>query len=121
MTGLAACPGVVTGKPVFSSKDAINCTEPCILVTHETTPDDIAGMAAAIGILTQTGGATSHAAVVARAMDKPCIIGCTELALDEAAWKGVKQVTIAARPAGSGSTWTFRWSTAPRSPELGTW
>ena len=94
MTGLPACPGLVTGKPVFSSNAAINCTEPCILITHETTPDDIAGMSAAIGILTKTGGATSHAAVVARAMDKPCITGCTELALDEFAWKGVKQVTI---------------------------
>ena len=77
--GKGACPGVVTGKPVFSSQDAVNCTEPCILVTHETNPDDIAGMAAAVGILTQTGGSTSHAAVVARAMDKPCIVGCTEL------------------------------------------
>ena len=77
--GKGACPGVVTGKPVFSSQDAVNCTEPCILVTPETNPDDIAGMAAAVGILTQTGGSTSHAAVVARAMDKPCIVGCTEL------------------------------------------
>ena len=55
-TGLPACPGVVSGKPVFSSKDAVNCKEPCILITHETSPDDIAGMAAAKGILTQTGG-----------------------------------------------------------------
>ncbi len=77
--GKGACPGVVTGRPVFSSQDAVNCTEPCILVTHETNPDDIAGMAAAVGILTQTGGSTSHAAVVARAMDKPCIVGCTDL------------------------------------------
>lgn len=82
--GLPACPGVVSGKPVFSSEDAVNCTEPCILITHETTPDDIKGMAAAIGILTQTGGATSHAAVVARAMDKTCVVGCTGLAMDVA-------------------------------------
>ena len=47
LVGLPACPGVVTGKPVFSSQDAINCKEPCILVTHETTPEDIAGMNAA--------------------------------------------------------------------------
>ena len=53
-----------------------------ILVTHETNPDDIAGMAKAVGILTQTGGATSHAAVVARAMDKPCVVGCTDLVID---------------------------------------
>lgn len=81
LNGLPACPGVVTGKPVFSSEDAVNCTEPCILITHETTPDDIAGMNAAVGILTQTGGATSHAAVVARAMDKACVVGCTEMEL----------------------------------------
>ena len=59
---------------------------PCILVTQETNPDDIAGMAKAVGMLTQTGGATSHAAVVARAMDKPCVVGCTELVNDGACW-----------------------------------
>jgi pyruvate,phosphate dikinase len=90
--GLPACPGVVSGKPVFSSEDAVNCKEPCILITHETTPEDIKGMAAAIGILTQTGGATSHAAVVARAMDKTCVVGCTGLDLDAA--KGCTKVTI---------------------------
>ncbi len=46
LVGLPACPGVVSGKPVFSSEDAVNCKEPCILITHETTPDDIKGMAA---------------------------------------------------------------------------
>ena len=90
--GLPACPGVVTGKPVFSSEGAVNCKEPCILITHETTPEDIKGMAAAIGILTQTGGATSHAAVVARAMDKTCVVGCTGLDMDAA--KGTQKVTI---------------------------
>lgn len=50
-----------------------------MLVTHETTPDDIKGMNAAVGILTKTGGATCHAAVVARAMDKACVVGCTEI------------------------------------------
>ncbi|MCO5157854.1 MAG: PEP-utilizing enzyme [Aquamicrobium sp.] len=90
--GLPACPGVATGKPVFSSSDAVNCTEPCILVTHETTPDDIAGMNAAAGILTQTGGATSHAAVVARAMDKSCVVGCTDL--DWSMVKAAKRITI---------------------------
>ena len=83
LIGLPACPGVVTGRPVFSSAEAVKATDPVILVTHETDPDDIAGMAKAIGILTQTGGATSHAAVVARAMDKACIVGCTDLILDK--------------------------------------
>ena len=100
LTGLPACPGVVSGKPVFSSADAVNCNEPCILVTHETTPDDIAGMAKATGILTQTGGATSHAAVVARAMDKTCITGAT--ALDMAEMKKVKKVTI---DGSTGNVW----------------
>ena len=90
--GLPACPGVATGKPVFSAQDAVDCTEPCILVTHETNPNDIAGMAKAAGILTQTGGATSHAAVVARAMDKTCIVGCTTL--DWTTLKKAKRVTI---------------------------
>lgn len=92
LVGLPACPGVVSGKPVFSSVDAINCKEPCILIGHETTPDDIGGMNAAVGILTKTGGATSHAAVVARAMDKTCVVGCTEMDID--ALKKFKRITI---------------------------
>ena len=79
LIGIPASPGVVTGKVVVSSLQAIASEEPCILVTEETTPDDIAGMAAAVGILTRTGGATSHAAVVARGMNKPCVVGATEL------------------------------------------
>ena len=81
LVGLPACPGVVTGRPVFSSEEAVKAKDPVILVTHETDPDDIAGMAKAVGILTQTGGATSHAAVVARAMDKPCVVGCSQMEL----------------------------------------
>lgn len=73
--GLAACTGVVTGKVVHSSKDAISCKEPVILVTQETTPDDIEGMFAAKGIITMQGGSTCHAAVVARGMNKPCVVG----------------------------------------------
>ena len=80
--GKGASPGVATGVIVFTAADAVNCTEPCVLVTHETCPDDIAGMNAAMGILTATGGTTSHAAVVARAMDKPCVVGCTDLKLE---------------------------------------
>ncbi len=100
--GIPACPGVVTGVPVFSAADAINCTAPCILVTHETTPDDIAGMNAAVGILTQTGGATSHAAVVARAMDKACIVGCTTLDVDAVKQMGLKKLTI---DGSTGNVW----------------
>lgn len=73
--GIPACSGVVMGRPVFSSEDAIDCKEPCILIAQETKPDDIAGMYAAVGIVTMTGGATSHAAVVARGMNRACICG----------------------------------------------
>jgi len=90
--GKPASPGVVTGKPVFSSADAVKAKGNVILITHETTPNDIAGMNAAVGILTQTGGATSHAAVVARGMDKACVTGCTNL--DWNVVKAAKSVTI---------------------------
>ncbi len=79
MVGLPACNGVVSGRAVFSAEEAVDCPFPCILVTAETNPDDIAGMKAAIGILTATGGFTSHAAVVARAMDTPCVTGCSDM------------------------------------------
>ena len=102
LVGLPACPGVVSGKPVFSAEDAVNCTEPCILISHETTPDDIAGMNAAVGILTKTGGATSHAAVVARAMDKPCVVGCTTLDIDAVKGSGCTKITI---DGSTGNVW----------------
>ena len=79
--GKPASPGVAIGRLVFSAQAAVAAKEPCVLITHETCPDDIAGMYVAQGILTATGGATSHAAVVARGMDKPCIVGCTALEL----------------------------------------
>ena len=75
--GIPASGYVVTGVLAFSNDFAINCTAPCILISKETTPDDIKGMEASVGILTQTGGATSHAAVVARGMDKVCVVGCS--------------------------------------------
>jgi pyruvate,orthophosphate dikinase len=103
LTGIAASPGVATGKPVFSASCAIDCAEPCILITHETAPDDIAGMAAAEGVLTAIGGSTSHAAVVARAMNKPCVVGCTDVDLDPAKWANVHKITI---DGGTGRVWT---------------
>jgi pyruvate,orthophosphate dikinase len=80
--GLPANNGVVKGRAVMTSDEAVQAAaagENVILVRHETDPDDIMGMNAAIGILTKTGGATSHAAVVARAINKPCVVGCTSL------------------------------------------
>ena len=75
ITGVGASKGVATGRAWFSSK-AAQLNKGGILVSHETTPDDFAGMAASVGILTKTGGSTSHAAVVARAMNRACVVGC---------------------------------------------
>lgn len=77
VVGIAAGGGIVSGVAMLDADSAVNCKEPCILVTEETDPDDIAGMNAARGILTATGGLTSHAAVVARGMNKTCVVGTT--------------------------------------------
>jgi pyruvate,orthophosphate dikinase len=83
-TGLNASPGAASGKIVFDADTAAERGEheDVILVRWETTPDDIHGMIAAKGILTVHGGMTSHAAVVARGMGKPCVAGCEALSLD---------------------------------------
>lgn len=77
--GCGAAGSIVSGTAVLSAKEAIEFNGPCILVTEETTPNDFAGMVASVGILTTTGGATSHAAVVARGMDKTCVVGAENL------------------------------------------
>lgn len=86
-TGLPASPGAACGTVVFTADDAVMVMEhnktPVILVREETVPDDIHGMDAARGILTARGGMTSHAAVVARGMGKPCVAGCEALHIDE--------------------------------------
>ncbi len=85
--GLAASPGAAVGKVVFDPDEAVELAqngEKVILVRPETTPDDIHGMNAAQGILTARGGMTSHAAVVARAMGKPAVVGCEELMINMA-------------------------------------
>jgi pyruvate,orthophosphate dikinase len=84
-TGLNASPGAATGLAVFDADTARQWTEAgrtVILIRPETTPDDVHGMVAAKGILTQRGGATSHAAVVARGMGKPCVTGCEGVKVD---------------------------------------
>jgi pyruvate,orthophosphate dikinase len=84
--GLPASPGAASGKVVFSSAEAEAAIgEDVILVRKETCPDDIGGMNIAQGILTAHGGMTSHAAVVARGMGKPCITGSGEIIIDETA------------------------------------
>ena len=83
--GLNASPGAAAGQIVFTADDAVvwhQDGKDTILVRVETTPDDVHGMIAARGILTAKGGATSHAAVVARGMGKPCVAGCEALQID---------------------------------------
>jgi pyruvate,orthophosphate dikinase len=84
--GLPASPGAASGKIVFTADDAENWAferdEKVILVRKETSPEDIHGMHAAQGILTSTGGMTSHAAVVCRGMGKCCVAGCADVVVD---------------------------------------
>ncbi|MBC7586379.1 MAG: pyruvate, phosphate dikinase, partial [Tardiphaga sp.] len=84
-TGLPASPGAASGEIVFSSEEAARLQadgHQVILVRVETSPEDIHGMHAAEGILTTRGGMTSHAAVVARGMGKPCVSGCGTIRVD---------------------------------------
>jgi len=85
--GLPASPGAAVGKVVFTADQAEMMAdeegEKVILVRNETSPEDIHGMNAAQGILTARGGMTSHAAVVARGMGKPCVAGCEKLQINE--------------------------------------
>jgi pyruvate,orthophosphate dikinase len=91
-TGIAASPGAAVGRAAFSADDAVTASakSPVILVRKETTPDDIHGMDVARGILTAVGGKSSHAAVVARGMGRPCIVGAGAIAISEKA----KQCTV---------------------------
>jgi pyruvate,orthophosphate dikinase len=86
--GLPASPGAAIGKVVFTANAAADWVQrgegPVILVRTDTSPEDIAGMKAAAGILTARGGMTSHSAVVARGMGKCCITACTALRVDAA-------------------------------------
>ena len=87
--GIAASPGAACGKVVLSAADAVahhaaHPKDPMLLVRKETSPEDVAGMHLAQGILTATGGKASHAAVVARGWGKPCVVGCSALQIDEA-------------------------------------
>jgi len=86
--GLPASPGAAAGRAVFTADEAEDRGargEKVILVRTETSPEDIHGMHAAVGVLTTRGGMTSHAAVVARGMGRPCVSGAGDLRIDEAA------------------------------------
>ncbi|MDH5662267.1 MAG: pyruvate, phosphate dikinase [Elusimicrobiota bacterium] len=83
--GLNASPGAASGKVVFAADEAVtmaNSDDEVILVRLETSPEDIQGINVAQGILTARGGMTSHAAVVARGMGKPCVVGCGAISID---------------------------------------
>ncbi len=83
--GIAASPGAATGRLVFDSATAqANAArgEASVLVRRETTPEDIRGMHAASAVLTEKGGVTSHAAVIARGLGVPCIVGATDIKID---------------------------------------
>ena len=80
--GIAASPGAASGRIVFSATEAQASEsrgEPCILVRRETSSEDIRGMHASVGVLTERGGMTSHAAVIGRGMGKPCVVGASAI------------------------------------------
>ncbi|MEL7106157.1 MAG: putative PEP-binding protein [Pseudomonadota bacterium] len=85
LTGIAASPGAATGRIVFTAAAALAAEareEATILVRRETKPEDIRGMHAAVGVLTERGGMTSHAAVIARGIGLPCVVGATGLRIN---------------------------------------
>ena len=96
--GLAASPGAAAGQVVFTADDAVTWSKDgkkVILVREETSPDDIHGMSASQGILTATGGMTSHAAVVGRQMGTPCVVGCADVRPDvEGKFFAVKETKV---------------------------
>jgi len=84
-TGLPASPGAATGQIVFDAEEAVRQVKDgklVILVRNETSPEDVEGMSVSEGILTAIGGMTSHAAIVARGMGTPCVVGCSDLVID---------------------------------------
>jgi pyruvate,orthophosphate dikinase len=110
--GIAASPGGASGKVVLSAEAAVehaakHPNEPILLVRKETSPEDVAGMHLAKGILTSTGGKASHAAVVARGWGKPCVVGCEAVKIDEAAGT----VTIAGQTVKAGDFLTINGTT----------
>jgi pyruvate,orthophosphate dikinase len=110
--GIAASPGAASGKVLLSAEAVVEHAEkhpndPIMLVRKETSPEDVAGMHLAKGILTSTGGKASHAAVVARGWGKPCVVGCEAVKIDEAA----QTVTIAGQTVKAGDFVTINGTT----------
>ncbi len=110
--GIAASPGGASGMVVLSAEAAVehaakHPNDPIMLVRKETSPEDVAGMHLAKGILTSTGGKASHAAVVARGWGKPCVVGCEAVKIDEAN----QTVTIAGNVVKAGDFITINGTT----------
>jgi pyruvate,orthophosphate dikinase len=108
--GLNASPGAASGAVVFDADTAAErgrTGESVVLVRWETTPDDIHGLIHAAGILTAHGGMTSHAAVVARGMGKPCVAGCDQLSVDA----GAKSATLGGHELHEGDVITIDGAT----------
>ena len=85
ITGIAASPGAATGRLVFSSREATASAargEPCVMIRRETTTEDVRGMHAASAVVTERGGITSHAAVIARGIGVPCVVGAAQMRID---------------------------------------
>ena len=104
--GLPASPGAASGQVVFTADDAVAWTDEgksVVLVRKETVPDDIHGMHVAQGVLTATGGMTSHAAVVGRQMGKPAVVGAGDLQVDE----GTCTLTVAGQTLHEGDSLSF--------------
>ncbi len=110
--GIAASPGAASGKVLLSAEDVVKHAaefpdDKIMLVRKETSPEDVAGMHLAKGILTATGGKASHAAVVARGWGKPCVVGCDAMVIDEAAG----QIVIAGHTVKVGEYLTINGTT----------
>ena len=110
--GIAASPGAASGRIILSADAAVehaeaHPNEPILLVRKETSPEDVAGMHLAKGILTATGGKASHAAVVARGWGKPCVVGCEALKIDDKA----QTITIAGQTFKAGDYLTINGTT----------
>ena len=120
--GLNAGPGAATGALALTSDKALKYKEagiPCVLVRMDTSPEDFSGMMAAEGVLTARGGATSHAAVVARQFGKPCVCGLDVLQIDDAAGTlkaGDKTIHEGEAISIDGSTGEVFFSSIPTSP-----
>jgi pyruvate, orthophosphate dikinase len=95
-TGLGASPGRVTGKVALSSDQAADAEGDVILVRPETSPEDVAGIAASAGVLTTRGGLVSHAAVVARGWGIPAVVGAHELTLADGVLRSAAGITLRA-------------------------